>query len=58
MKWMWYLLLVLTVVSCNTKKEQLGVLTAAGVSEELAQFRSKEYSNVKYNLSFDIPNNK
>ena len=55
MKWMWYLLLVLTVVSCNTKKEQLGFLTAPGVSEQLAQFRSQEYSGVKYNLSFDIP---
>ena len=49
---------MLTVVACNTKKEQLGMLTAPGVSEQLAQFRSVEYSNVKYNLSFDIPSDK
>ena len=44
MKWMWSVLLMLTVVACNTKKEQLGMLTAPGVSEQLAQFRSQEYS--------------
>ena len=58
MKWMWSALLVLIVVACNTKKEQLGFLTAPGVSEQLAQFRSQEYSGVKYNLSFDIPSDK
>ena len=39
-------------------KEQIDRLTTPGVSLELAQFRSVEYSNVKYNLLFDIPSDK
>ena len=29
-----------------------------GVSYDLAQYRSKFYSNVKYNLNFNVPLNK
>lgn len=58
MKWIWSALLVLTVISCNMNKEQIDRLTTPGVSLELAQFRSVEYSNVKYNLLFDIPSDK
>ncbi len=58
MKWMWCVLMVFTVFSCKMKGEDLTILKKPGVSWELAQFRSKEYTNVKYNLSFNIPNNK
>ena len=58
MKWMWSVLLVFMIFSCKIKEEQLTMLTEPGVSKELALFRSKEYSNVKYNLLFNIPNDK
>ena len=58
MKWMWSMVLVLMMFSCNTKEMPLDKLTAPGVSQVLAQFRSKEYQDVKYKLWFDIPEDK
>lgn len=49
---------MLVMLSCQLGKGQMEISTAPGVSRELAQFRSKEYLDVKYKLSFDIPNNK
>ena len=58
MRCTWSVLLMLMMLSCQLGKGQMEISTAPGVSHELAQFRSKEYLNVKYNLSFEIPANK
>ena len=58
MRWMWSIVLVLMVSSCHTKEVQLDGLTEPGVSQVLAQFRSREYQDVKYKLWFDIPDDK
>lgn len=60
MKWMWSVMMVmmLAMFSCQSAKGQLDVMLEPGVSHELAQFRSEQYADVKYKLSFDIPANK
>ncbi len=60
-KKMMMVMMVLALFSCGTGKGQLTELTKLtelGVSHELAQFRSEQYADVKYQLSFDIPLNK
>jgi len=42
----------------SQSKEKESVLLENGVSEQLAQFRKKQISEVQYNLSFEIPNQK
>ncbi|WP_281867217.1 M1 family aminopeptidase [Flavobacterium sp. GSB-24] len=42
----------------SQSKEKESVLLENGVSEQLAQFRKKQISEVRYNLSFEIPNQK
>lgn len=52
------MMVLLALSSCGTGKGQLAdlnKLTKLGVSHELAQFRSEQYADVKYQLSFDIP---
>ncbi|PBJ11280.1 Aminopeptidase N [Flavobacterium sp. ACN6] len=42
----------------SQSKEKESALFESGVSEQLAHFRKKQISEVQYNLSFEIPNQK
>ena len=47
------------IPSCfSQSKEKESAILESGVSEQLAQFRKKQISDVQYNLSFEIPNQK
>ena len=47
------------IPSCfSQSKEKESIILESGVSEQLAQFRKKQISDVQYNLSFEIPNQK
>ena len=58
MKLWWNLLLAAGLMACRQEPANLTVMTETGVSWELAQFRKSTYWDVKYNLSFVIPENR
>nr|WP_320120244.1 M1 family aminopeptidase [uncultured Marinifilum sp.] len=51
-----FVLLCLFVSSCN--KPYKAIPVEAGVAKTLAEYRKANISNLEYNLSFDIPDNK
>ncbi|MFH6933809.1 M1 family aminopeptidase [Flavobacterium sp. FlaQc-30] len=54
-----FLCFVMLIPSCfSQSKEKESAILESGVSEQLAQFRKKQISDVQYNLSFEIPNQK
>lgn len=54
-----FLCFVMLIPSCfSQSKEKESAILGSGVSEQLAQFRKKQISDVQYNLSFEIPNQK
>ncbi|OXB01515.1 peptidase M1 [Flavobacterium oncorhynchi] len=54
-----FLCFVILIPSCfSQSKEKESAILESGVSEQLAQFRKKQISDVQYNLSFEIPNQK
>ena len=58
MKIWWNLLLMIGLMACRQEPAELTEMIDPGVSQELAQFRKSTYWDVKYNLSFVIPENK
>ncbi|KAF2507757.1 peptidase M1 [Flavobacterium zhairuonense] len=50
--------LTITTIGFSQSKLNEKDLTQNGVSEQLAQFRKKQISDVQYQLSFEIPNQK
>ena len=58
MKIWWNLLLMIGLMACRQEPAELTEMIDPGVSRELAQFRKSTYWDVKYNLSFVIPENK
>lgn len=54
-----FLCFFMLIPSCfSQSKEKESIILESGVSEQLAQFRKKQISDVQYNLSFEIPNQK
>lgn len=50
--------LIIIAIGFSQSKVKESVLVENGVSEQLAQFRKKQISDVQYVLSFEIPNQK
>lgn len=56
MKWWWNILLMGAFVACQPSSEaEMNRYEEPGVSTELAQFRKENYIDVRYKLSFVIP---
>jgi aminopeptidase N len=49
---------LITTIGFSQSKQTENLIVENGVSEQLAQFRKKQISNVQYELSFEIPNQK
>ncbi|HEY1194845.1 M1 family aminopeptidase [Flavobacterium sp.] len=58
MKIFYSLLCFVLLISNGFSQSKENVLFESGVSEQLAQFRKKQISDLHYNLSFDIPKQK
>lgn len=50
--------IILISIGFSQSKEKESVFLENGVSEQLAQFRKKQISDIQYELSFEIPNQK
>lgn len=50
--------IILISIGFSQSKEKESVFLENGVSEQLAQFRKKQISDIRYELSFEIPNQK
>ena len=48
-------LIALFLVACNNNEDIETALLAKGISLDLAEFRAKQFSDIAYHLSFDIP---
>ena len=51
-------LLAFTTIGFSQSKQKENLLLENGVSEQLAIFRKHQISNVRYDLAFEIPNQK
>ncbi|WP_026727021.1 M1 family aminopeptidase [Flavobacterium denitrificans] len=49
---------IMTTIGFSQSKQNENFIVENGVSEQLAQFRKKQISDVQYELSFEIPNQK
>ncbi|WP_433834819.1 M1 family metallopeptidase [Flavobacterium anhuiense] len=58
MKIFYSLLCFVLLISSGFSQSKESNLIESGVSEQLANFRKKQISDVQYNLSFEIPNQK
>ncbi|WMI64186.1 M1 family aminopeptidase [Aestuariibaculum sp. YM273] len=55
MRNLFLVLMLVCVVSCNTKPSEENQLLVEGISSELATYRKKQVSDIVYNLTFNIP---
>ncbi|KAF2336162.1 M1 family aminopeptidase [Flavobacterium daemonense] len=53
-----FALFIITTIGFSQSKPKENFIVENGVSEQLAQFRKKQISNIQYGLSFEIPNQK